>query len=68
MPAWAAVRGLQPLSKGRSTSGDVEGNDMENKIGRYISKEEAHEVLKRNEVAGLVMQPFNSQKVGGMCS
>jgi hypothetical protein len=41
---------------------------MENKIGRYISKEEAHEVLKRNEVAGLVMQPFNSQKVGGMCS
>jgi Na+-translocating ferredoxin:NAD+ oxidoreductase subunit B len=41
---------------------------VENKMGRYISKEEAREVLKRNEEAGLVMQPFNSQKVGGMCS
>jgi electron transport complex protein RnfB len=41
---------------------------VENKMGRYISKEEAREVVKRNEEAGLVMQPFNSQKVGGMCS
>ncbi len=41
---------------------------VENKMGRYISKEEAREVLKRNDEAGLVMQPFNSQKVGGMCS
>ena len=41
---------------------------VENKMGRYISKEEAREVLKRNEQAGLVMQPFNSQKIGGMCS
>lgn len=41
---------------------------VENKMGRYISKEEAYEVVKRNDEVGLVMQPFNSQKVGGMCS
>jgi electron transport complex protein RnfB len=41
---------------------------VENKMGRFISKDEAREVVKRNEEAGLVMQPFNSQKVGGMCS
>lgn len=41
---------------------------VENKMGRYISKEKAREVVKRSEEAGLVMQPFNSQKVGGMCS
>ena len=41
---------------------------VENKMGRYVTKEEAREVVKRNEEAGLVMQPFNSQKVGGMCS
>ncbi len=41
---------------------------VENKMGRLISKEEAREVVMRNEEAGLVMQPFNSQKVPGMCS
>lgn len=41
---------------------------VENKMGRYITKEEAREIVKRNDEAGLVMQPFNSQKVGGMCS
>jgi Fe-S-cluster-containing hydrogenase component 2 len=41
---------------------------VENRMGRYISKEEAREIVKRNDEAGLVMQPFNSQKVGGMCS
>ena len=41
---------------------------VENHMGRYITKEEAKEIVKRNEEAGLVMQPFNSQKVGGMCS
>lgn len=41
---------------------------VENKLGRYITQEEAKEIVRRNEVAGLVMQPFNSQKVGGMCS
>lgn len=41
---------------------------VENQMGRYISKEEAREVVKRNEEAGLVMQPFNSQRVSGMCS
>ncbi|MFH1933824.1 MAG: 4Fe-4S binding protein [Pseudomonadota bacterium] len=41
---------------------------VENGMGRYISKEEAHEIAKRNEEVGLVMQPFNSQKAGGMCS
>ena len=41
---------------------------VENKMGRYISKEEARELVIANEKAGLVMQPFNSQEVGGMCS
>jgi len=41
---------------------------VENKMGRYITPEEAKEIVKNNEKAGLVMQPFNAQKVGGMCS
>ena len=41
---------------------------VENGMGRYISKEEARQIIIKNEEAGLVMQPFNSQKVGGMCS
>ncbi len=41
---------------------------VENHMGRYITREEAREVVRQNEKAGLVMQPFNSQKVGGMCS
>jgi len=41
---------------------------VENHMARYITKEEAIEIVKRNDEAGLVMQPFNSQKVGGMCS
>jgi ferredoxin len=41
---------------------------VENGMGRYITKEEAKKIAKDNEEAGLVMQPFNSQKVGGMCS
>ena len=41
---------------------------VENGMGRYITVDEAKEVARKNEAAGLVMQPFNSQKVGGMCS
>lgn len=41
---------------------------VENKMGRYISVEEAKEILRKNEEAGLVIQPFNSKKAGGMCS
>ena len=41
---------------------------VENNMGRYIEKEEAREIIRNNEAAGLVMQPFNSQHVGGMCS
>ena len=41
---------------------------VDNGMGRYISKEEAKKIVRENEEAGLVMQPFNSQKVGGMCS
>jgi ferredoxin len=41
---------------------------VENGMGRYITTEEAREIVIDNEKAGLVMQPFNSQKVGGMCS
>jgi ferredoxin len=41
---------------------------VENGLGRYIDKDEARAIVKRNEREGLVMQPFNSQKIGGMCS
>lgn len=37
-------------------------------IGRFISKEEAKELIKESERAGLVLQPFNSQKAGTLCS
>ena len=40
----------------------------ENGMGRFITKEEARQIILKNEEAGLVMQPFNSQKEGGMCS
>ncbi len=41
---------------------------VDNGMGRYIDMGEARKIVKRNEEVGLVMQPFNSQKVGGMCS
>jgi NAD-dependent dihydropyrimidine dehydrogenase PreA subunit len=41
---------------------------VDNKMGRYIDKAEAKEIARKNEAAGLVMQPFNSRHVGGMCS
>jgi len=41
---------------------------VENGMARYISREEAREIVIKNDEAGLVMQPFNSQKIGGMCS
>ena len=41
---------------------------VDNKMGRYIDMEEARKIVAGNVEAGLVMQPFNSQKVGGMCS
>lgn len=41
---------------------------VQNGMGRHITAEEAKEIIKRNDEAGLVIQPFNSQRVGGMCS
>ncbi|MBF0118471.1 MAG: 4Fe-4S binding protein [Desulfobacterales bacterium] len=41
---------------------------VENGMGRFISKDEAKDIAKNNEKVGLVMQPFNSQHVSGMCS
>ncbi len=41
---------------------------VDNGMGRYIDKDEAKRIIRENEKAGLVMQPFNSQQVGGMCS
>lgn len=41
---------------------------VENNMARYITLEEGKEIVRKNQEAGLVMQPFNSQKVGGMCS
>jgi NAD-dependent dihydropyrimidine dehydrogenase PreA subunit len=41
---------------------------VENGWGRKISLEDALEILRKNEEAGLVPSPANAQKVGGMCS
>lgn len=41
---------------------------VENKMARYIGKEEARDIIINNEKAGLVIQPFNAQNTGGMCS
>ncbi|MFO7931258.1 MAG: 4Fe-4S binding protein [Desulfosalsimonas sp.] len=41
---------------------------VDNGMGRYIDRQEAKEIIRKNDEAGLVMQPFNSQNVGGMCS
>ena len=41
---------------------------VENGMGHYITIDEAKAIVKKNEEEGLVMQPFNSRKIGGMCS
>jgi ferredoxin len=41
---------------------------VENGLGRLVTKDEAKQIVINNEENGLVMQPFNSKKVGGMCS
>lgn len=41
---------------------------VENKMARYIGREEAKEIIINNEKAGLVIQPFNARNTGGMCS
>jgi Pyruvate/2-oxoacid:ferredoxin oxidoreductase delta subunit len=41
---------------------------VENKLGRYISREEALAVLDTCEKAGLVNQPANMINPGGMCN
>lgn len=37
-------------------------------MGRWVSREEASEILDRCEEAGLVPQPFNAKNPGGMCN
>ena len=39
-----------------------------NQMGRLICREEAKTIIKNSDEAGLVIQPFNSQKIGVMCS
>lgn len=39
-----------------------------NQMGRLISKQEAKRIIKNSDAAGLVIQPFNAQKMGVMCS
>ncbi len=41
---------------------------VDNGMGRYVTKEEAKAIARNNEAAALVMQPFNAQYTGGMCS
>jgi hypothetical protein len=38
------------------------------KVGRQITREEALEILKKNEEDGLVLQPSNAQKPDFICS
>jgi Na+-translocating ferredoxin:NAD+ oxidoreductase subunit B len=41
---------------------------VENGMGRYVSADQAKQIVKENlEKAPLVMQPVNSQKIGGLC-
>jgi len=41
---------------------------VENKIGRYITREEACQILDQCEKEGLVNQPANMVNPGGMCN
>ena len=41
---------------------------VENKMGRYITKKEACQILDQCEEAGLVNQPANMVNPGGMCN
>ena len=41
---------------------------VDNHMARFIDKQEAKNIVRKNDEAGLVMQPFNSQKMGVMCS
>jgi Fe-S-cluster-containing hydrogenase component 2 len=41
---------------------------VDNGMGRYVTKDEAKAIARNNEAAALVMQPFNAQYTGGMCS
>ncbi|MFK5952421.1 MAG: 4Fe-4S binding protein [Desulfobacterium sp.] len=41
---------------------------VENKMGRYITSEEACQILDKCEEAGLVNQPANMVNPGGMCN
>jgi len=41
---------------------------IENGIGKRITLDEAFDVLKQNEKAGLVPSPANAQRVGALCS
>ncbi len=41
---------------------------VENKMGRYITREEACRILDQCEAAGLVNQPANMVNPGGMCN
>ncbi len=41
---------------------------IENKLGREISVEEALEITRQSDEAGLVLQPVNARKAGALCS
>lgn len=41
---------------------------IENGFGKEISRDETFELLKKNESAGLVLSPGNSQRAGALCS
>lgn len=63
-----AERGCEKPTENCFSFGSHADYYVENGMGRYIDNAEALEIVKKSEESGLVMQPFNSQKAGGMCS
>ena len=41
---------------------------IENKAARKISSDEAISIIKKSDTSGMVLQPFNGQDVGALCS
>jgi Pyruvate/2-oxoacid:ferredoxin oxidoreductase delta subunit len=48
--------------------GDSAAYYVRNEMGRYISQEEALQILALAEEAGLVLQPGNAKKAGNICT
>lgn len=41
---------------------------VDNKLGRYISLDEAYSIVSQSDESGLVLQPLNAKHAGALCS